>query len=52
MGVIHDGPITLYYDNRSAIGIAYNDVYHEHTKHIETNYHFIRNEVIHPTIHL
>ena len=29
--------ITLYYDNRSAIQIAHNDVFHECTKYIEND---------------
>ena len=33
----------LCIDNKSAIEISQNPVYHEGTKHIEVRYHFIRN---------
>lgn len=36
------GPVTLYIDNRSAIDIAKNPVFHGRSKHIDIRYHFIR----------
>ena len=33
----------LCIDNKSAIEISRNSVYHRRTKHIEVRYHFIRN---------
>lgn len=36
------GPITLYIDNKSAIDLAKNPVFHGRSKHIDIRYHFIR----------
>ncbi|XP_019052676.1 PREDICTED: uncharacterized protein LOC109114467 [Nelumbo nucifera] len=52
MGITHSPATSLYYDNRSAIQIAHNDVFHEHTEHIETDCHFIRHHVLEGTVRL
>ena len=36
------GPVVLYVDNRSAIDLAKNPVFHGRSKHIDIRYHFIR----------
>lgn len=42
LGVNQPHPITLYFDNVSAIYIAANPVYHERTKYIEIDCHLMR----------
>ncbi|GKF75646.1 hypothetical protein Tco_0225090 [Tanacetum coccineum] len=37
--------IPLYYDSQSAISISCNPVQHSRTKHIHTQYHFIKEQV-------
>lgn len=36
------GPVTLYIDNRSAIDLAKNPMFHGRSKHIDIRFHFIR----------
>ncbi|XP_074361822.1 secreted RxLR effector protein 161-like [Apium graveolens] len=36
------GPVTIYIDNRSAIDLEKNPVFHSRSKHINIRYHFIR----------
>lgn len=36
----------IYCDNITAIALASNPIYHARTKHIEVDYHFIREKVL------
>nr|GEV68848.1 ribonuclease H-like domain-containing protein [Tanacetum cinerariifolium] len=38
--------VTLHYDNNSAIKIAANLVFHERTKHLEIDLHFVRENIL------
>jgi hypothetical protein len=52
MGVPQSTSSPIHCDNRSAIQIAHNDVFHERTKHIEIDCHFIRHHLQHGILHL
>ena len=38
-------PTTLLIDNQSAMALAKNAVFHDHTKHIAIRHHFIREKI-------
>lgn len=52
LGFYQNQPTALHADNTSAIQIASNHVYHEHTKYIEVDCHFIRKAYDHQVITL
>lgn len=51
LGITISQPIPVSTDSQSALHIAHNPVFHERTKHIEVDCHFIRDEVSRGFIH-
>ena len=52
LGVDCSTATKLHFDNRSAIQIGHNDVFHEHTKHIKIDCHFVRHHLLQGTLTL
>lgn len=44
LGEPQEGPTSLFIDNQSAIRLIKNPEYHKRTKHIDIQYHFIRQK--------
>ena len=43
--VVHPQLVLFFYENQAAMHIGENPIFHERTKHIEVDYHVVRDRV-------
>ena len=52
MGLQQKESTKIFVDNKSAIALAKNPVFHDQSKHINTRYHYIRECITRKDVHL
>ncbi|KAK9677104.1 hypothetical protein RND81_11G121500 [Saponaria officinalis] len=52
LGIFHKEPMLLYCDNQAAIHIAKHPVFHDRTKHMEVDCHFVRQHLVSNVINM
>lgn len=52
IGLSESEATTIFVDNKSAQALARNPVFHDRSKHIDTRYHFIRENIMEKEIKL
>lgn len=45
-GITHEKPMTIMCDSKPAIHISKNAVFHERTKHVESDCHFVPDDIV------
>ena len=50
IGILNLNSITLFIDNQSALSLSGDVMFHQRTKHIDVQYHFLRNAVLDGTL--
>ena len=45
IGIAPSSVMNLFYDNKTTIAISHNDIHHDHTKHVEVDRNFIKQNL-------